>query len=115
MKRREFVVTSSFGLVAMASGVMGQDKKKYVCPPCGCGHDGEVHDETGQCPSCGMALVEKTAAMSEITAIPNFLKLNEQVWTGGQPTMEHLSKLKEGGVKVILNLRPHAEHNGGRE
>jgi uncharacterized protein (TIGR01244 family) len=115
MNRREFVLAGSFGLTALAAGVIAQDKKQYVCPPCGCSHDGEVHNEPGRCPACDMEFVEKTAAMSELTAIPAFLKLNDQVWTGGQPTMEHLSKLKEGGVKVILNLRPHSEHNGSRE
>lgn len=115
MKRREFVIASSFGLTVLASGAMGQGKKQYVCPPCGCSHDGEVHAEPGNCPACNMALVEKTPAMSELTAIPNFLKLSDQVWTGGQPTMEHLSKLKEGGIKVVINLRPHSEYDGGRE
>jgi uncharacterized protein (TIGR01244 family) len=115
MKRRDFVVAGSFGLAAFASGVGAQDKKQYVCPPCGCSHDGEVHAEPGKCPVCDMTLVEKTPAMSEVTAIPSFLKLNDNVWTGGQPTMEHLGKLKEGGMKVIINLRPHSEHDGGRE
>ncbi len=115
MNRREFVVAGSFGLAALAFNAAGQDKKQYVCPPCGCNHDGEVHHEPGKCPVCNMELIEKTAAMSELTGIPNFLKLNNQVWTGGQPTMEHLSKLKEAGVKVIINLRPHGEHNGAVE
>lgn len=115
MKRREFVVASSFGLTLFVSGAIGQDKKQYVCPPCGCSHDGEVHTEPGKCPACNMDLVEKTPAMSELTAIPGFLKLNDQVWTGGQPTMEHLSKLKDSGIKVVINLRPHSEYNGGRE
>jgi uncharacterized protein (TIGR01244 family) len=62
-----------------------------------------------------MVMIEKTAAMSEITGIPNFLKLTDQVWTGGQPWQEHLPKLKEAGVKVIINLRPHDEYEGARE
>jgi uncharacterized protein (TIGR01244 family) len=115
MKRREFVVVGSCGLAALASGAIAQEKKQYVCPPCGCSQDGEVHDEPGSCSDCNMALVEKTPAMSELTAIPKFLKLNDRVWTGGQPTMEHLAKLKEGGIKIVLNLRPHSEHSGARE
>ena len=115
MKRREFVIASSVGLVAFAGGIAAQDKKQYICPPCGCSHDGEAHDEPGACPACNMTLVEKTPAMSELTAIPNFLKLNEQVWTGGQPTIEHLAKLKEGGVKVVISLRPPNEYNDARE
>ncbi len=115
MKRREFVIAGSFGLASLALATTAQDKTQYVCPPCGCSHDGEVHNEPGKCPVCNMELIEKTGAMSELTGIPSFLKLNGQVWTGGQPTMEHLSKLKEAGIKVIINLRPHGEHNGARE
>ena len=43
------------------------------------------------------------------------MKLNDQVWTGGQPTLEHLAKLKEGGVKVVISLRPPNEYNDTRE
>jgi len=114
MNRREFVAAGSFGVAAMVFGAAAQDKKQYVCPPCGCGHDGEVHNQPGTCPVCSMPLVEKTVA-NDLAGIPNFLKLNNQVWTGGQPTIEHLLKLKEAGVKVIINLRPHGEHNGDVE
>jgi uncharacterized protein (TIGR01244 family) len=62
-----------------------------------------------------MVLIEKTAAMSELTGIPNFLKLTDQVWTGGQPWPEHFPKLKEAGVKVIINLRPPTEQEGVHE
>lgn len=115
MNRREFVVAGSFTLATLALNVAAQEKKQYVCTPCGCSHDGEVHNEPGSCPVCHMPLIEKTAAMSELTGIPHFLKLSDQVWTGGQPWLEHLSKLKEAGVKVIINLRPHSEWNGERE
>ncbi len=102
-----------FNLSSLAS----QDtaKKQYVCPPCGCDKDNEVHDKPGACPACNMALVEKTAQQQELATIPNFLRLNKQVWTGGQPTLDHMAKLKEEGIKVIINLRPHSEHTGERE
>ena len=115
MNRREFVVAGSFSLAALAINASAQDKKQYVCPPCGCSHDGVAHNEPGNCPVCNMELIEKTAAMSELTGIPRFLKLTDQVWTGGQPWPEHLLKLKEAGVKVVINLRPHAENDGARE
>src|SRR5688572_19417691 len=115
MNRREFVVASSLTVATLALNVPAQEKKQYVCPPCGCSHDGEVHNEPGTCPVCNMTLIEKTAAMSELTGIPNFLKLTDQVWTGGQPWLEHLSKLKDAGIKVVINLRAHAEHQGARE
>lgn len=115
MNRREFVVAGSFTLATLAIRTSGQEKKQYVCPPCGCSNDGTPHNEPGNCPACDMVLVEKTPAMSELTGIPRFLKLTDQVWTGGQPWPEHLSKLKDAGVKVVINLRAHSEHQGGRE
>jgi uncharacterized protein (TIGR01244 family) len=62
-----------------------------------------------------MVLIEKTAAMSELTGIPRFMKLSDNVWTGGQPWLEHFPKLKDAGIKVIINLRPHVEYEGQRE
>ncbi|HEX3248404.1 MAG TPA: heavy metal-binding domain-containing protein [Pyrinomonadaceae bacterium] len=115
MNRREFVVAGSFTLATLAISASAQEKKQYVCPPCGCSHDGEAHNEPGNCPACNMTMIEKTPAMSELTGIPHFLKLNDQVWTGGQPWLEHFPKLKEAGIKVVINLRQHAEWNGDRE
>jgi protein tyrosine phosphatase (PTP) superfamily phosphohydrolase (DUF442 family) len=57
-----------------------------------------------------MGLVDR-AALNELTGIPNFKKTTTQVWTGGQPSMDHLMKLKDAGVKVIINLRSHSESN----
>ena len=115
MNRREFVVAGSFTLATLAFTASAQEKKQYVCPPCGCSNDGTSHNEPGNCPACNMVLIEKTAAMSELTGIPRFLKLSDNVWTGGQPWLEHLPKLKDAGIKVIINLRPHVEYQGGRE
>ncbi len=115
MNRREFVVAGSFTLATFALCAGAQEKKQYVCPPCGCSNDGTAHNEPGNCPACNMVLIEKTAAMSEITGIPQFLKVTDQVWTGGQPWLEHLPKLKDAGIKVVLNLRPHTEYEGVRE
>src|ERR1044071_8172611 len=109
MNRREFVAAGSFTLATLALRTAAQEKKQYVCPPCGCSSDGVAFNAPGNCPACNMVLIEKTAAMSEIAGIPNFLKLTDQVWTGGQPWPEHWPMLKAAGVKVIINLRPHAE------
>jgi len=115
MNRREFVVAGSLTLATLTVIKAAQEKKQYVCPPCGCSNDGTPHDAPGNCPACNMVMIEKTAAMSELTGIPHFLKLTDQVWTGGQPWLEHYPKLKEAGIKVIINLRPHAEYQGERE
>ena len=115
MNRREFVVAGSLTLATLTVIKAAQEKKQYVCPPCGCSNDGTPHDAPGNCPACNMVMIEKTAAMSELTGIPHFLKLTDQVWTGGQPWLEHYPKLKDAGIKVIINLRPHAEYQGERE
>lgn len=118
MKRRDFAVSGLCGLATLAVGASsynGQAKKQYVCPPCGCARDNETFEQAGTCPACGMALVEKSADQISLTTIPAFLKLTDQVWTGGQPTLEHLAKLKAEGVDIIINLRPASEHTGEQE
>ena len=115
MNRREFVVASSLTIATLALTTAAQEKKQYVCPPCGCSNDGKASNDPGNCSACGMAMIEKTAAMSELTGIPRFLKVTDQVWTGGQPWDEHYPKLKDAGIKVVINLRPHAEYQGERE
>ena len=42
--------------------------------------------------------------------IRNFLRVNKDFCTGGQPKLEHLEKLKAEGVKSIINLRQPSEH-----
>jgi uncharacterized protein (TIGR01244 family) len=91
------------------------DKKAYVCPPCGCGQDEEVFAQSGNCPDCNMALIEKTAAMDEVTGIRRFFRVDKDVCTGGQPKLVHLEKLKADGVKTIINLRPPIEHAAAKE
>ena len=47
--------------------------------------------------------------------IRNFLRVNDQFCTGGQPRMEHLEMLKKDGVKAIINLRQPTEHRADEE
>jgi uncharacterized protein (TIGR01244 family) len=47
--------------------------------------------------------------------IRNFLRVNESFCTGGQPRLEHLEKLKNDGVKAIINLRQPSEHRAAEE
>ena len=55
------------------------------------------------------------AAQEEIPPIRNFLRINDQFCTGGQPRLEHLQKLKDEGVKAIINLRQPSEHRAAEE
>jgi uncharacterized protein (TIGR01244 family) len=52
---------------------------------------------------------------SEFPTIPNFMRVSDQVWVGGQPSMEDLSQLKAKGIRAIVNLRHPAEHNAAEE
>ena len=45
------------------------------------------------------------AAQGEAPPIRNFLRVNKEFCTGGQPRNEHLAKLKEEGVRAVINLR----------
>ena len=54
-------------------------------------------------------------AQQEASSIKNFFRVNEQICTGGQPTMEELEKLKAEGVKAIINLRMPTEYNSEEE
>src|SRR5713226_4096194 len=51
----------------------------------------------------------------EYAGIKNFLRVNQQICTGGQPTMDDLVKMKAEGVKAIINLRQPAEYNAEEE
>lgn len=54
-------------------------------------------------------------AQQEVPPIRNFVRVNDQFCTGGQPRLEHLQQLKDEGVKAIINLRPPAEHRAAEE
>ena len=54
-------------------------------------------------------------AQGQAPDIRNFLRVNDQFCTGGQPTNEALAKLKGDGIKTVINLRPPAEHQAAEE
>jgi outer membrane protein assembly factor BamB/protein tyrosine phosphatase (PTP) superfamily phosphohydrolase (DUF442 family) len=62
-----------------------------------------------------LLLATAISAQQEAGPIRNFLRVNDQFCTGGQPRPEHLQRLKEEGVKAIINLRPPAEHRAAEE
>lgn len=55
------------------------------------------------------------AQQQEATPIRNFLRVNKEFCTGGQPRLEHLEQLKAEGVKAIINLRQPTEHRAAEE
>lgn len=52
---------------------------------------------------------------SDLPPIRNFLRINQEFCTGGQPRLEHFEKLKAEGVKAVLNLRTPGEHRAEEE
>ena len=57
----------------------------------------------------------QSASNADLSSIRNFLRVNESFCTGGQPSMEQMAKLKDEGVRVIINLRMPGEHNAAEE
>jgi outer membrane protein assembly factor BamB len=59
--------------------------------------------------------VSAVPAQEDTSSIRNFLRVNKDFCTGGQPRLEHLEKLKADGIKAIINLRQPSEHRAGEE
>jgi protein tyrosine phosphatase (PTP) superfamily phosphohydrolase (DUF442 family) len=55
------------------------------------------------------------AAQTDNPPIRNFLQINKDFCSGGQPRMEHLAKLKADGITTIINLRTPSEHRAAEE
>ena len=47
--------------------------------------------------------------------IRNFLRVNAEFCTAGQPTLDQLSRIKAEGIRTVLNLRPVGEHDAAGE
>jgi uncharacterized protein (TIGR01244 family) len=57
----------------------------------------------------------RAASLQDSPPIRNFLQVNKEFCTGGQPRLEHFEKLKADGVKAVLNLRTPGEHRAEEE
>jgi uncharacterized protein (TIGR01244 family) len=55
------------------------------------------------------------AAQDPVPPIRNFLRIDSNFCTGGQPRLEHLDQLKAEGVKAVINLRQPSEHRAAEE
>jgi uncharacterized protein (TIGR01244 family) len=62
-----------------------------------------------------LGMVNRSAGQDQPPGIRNFLRVNDQFCTGGQPRLEQLEQLKASGVKAILNLRTPGEHRADEE
>jgi protein tyrosine phosphatase (PTP) superfamily phosphohydrolase (DUF442 family) len=57
--------------------------------------------------ACAACMFGQQGAQS----IQNFLRVNTEICTGGQPTMDQLAALKAEGVTTIINLRTPQEYD----
>jgi len=62
-----------------------------------------------------LLVLGSTAFAQQDTGIRNFLWVNSQFCTAGQPTLEQLTGLRDQGVRAVLNLRPAAEFDATTE
>ena len=53
--------------------------------------------------------------IQDATPIRNFLRIDSNFCTGGQPTMQALERLKSEGITTIVNLRTPEEYNAAQE
>lgn len=63
----------------------------------------------------GAIFLSASAVAAQEDSIKNFFRVNEEFCTGGQPSLEHLEKLKADGVKAIINLRQPSEYAAAEE
>jgi uncharacterized protein (TIGR01244 family) len=64
------------------------------------------------------ACITATAAMGAtplVEGLPNFQKVNDSVYRGGQPTSDGFKKLAALGVKTVIDLRLADEHSQADE
>ena len=62
----------------------------------------------------GLALAQQ-APPQDFSSIINFLRVNKEICTGGQPSIDDLAKMKAEGVRAIINLRRPTEYNAEEE
>jgi uncharacterized protein (TIGR01244 family) len=65
----------------------------------------------------GLALAGSVLASQDQAApdIRAFMQITPEFCSAGQPRPEHFAELKTRGVKMVLNLRPPAEHRAEEE
>jgi protein tyrosine phosphatase (PTP) superfamily phosphohydrolase (DUF442 family) len=60
-------------------------------------------------------MARQTDSAGDLSSIRNFLRVNSDFCTGGQPRLDHLELLKAQGIKAIINLRTPEEHRAAEE
>ena len=82
-------------------------KKVYVCPDCGCAADNRTFDKPGNCPECGMALIEKNDNKEQRPSVAILLFDNAEVIDYAGPW----EVFGEAGFKVFTVAEKRAPIN----
>jgi rhodanese-related sulfurtransferase len=85
-------------IALVATSFVANQKKEYVCTPCGRECDHTVYDKPGTCSACGMKLVEKSSV--------KFKELSFE---------EVCARLKANPKAVLLDVRTPGEFNGSSD
>lgn len=62
----------------------------------------------------GLALAQQ-APPQDFSSITNFLRVNKEIYTGGQPSLDDLARLRAEGVRAVINLRQPTEFDAAAE
>jgi uncharacterized protein (TIGR01244 family) len=84
-------------------------------PTPGC-NNRKVNDATlARLMAAALLAVPVTAASLQAPGVPNFHKVNEHVYRGGQPSEAGWASLTKVGIKTVIDLRVAAEHSIAQE
>ncbi|SRR5579883_1004805 len=62
-----------------------------------------------------VALLAAAPAFAQVSGVPNFHKVNDLVYRGGQPSRAGFHNLAALGVKTVIDLRQAGEHSRADE
>lgn len=62
-----------------------------------------------------VALLFAGASFGQVTGVPNFHKVNDLLYRGGQPTQDGFKNLSSAGIKTVIDLREVGEHSQADE
>jgi len=87
-----------------------------VNAPCGgCNNKKVQGAKSAHLLAAALAALPVLAAAPEAPGVPNFHKVNEHVYRGGQPSEAGWASLARMGVKTVVDLRVAGEHSIAQE
>jgi uncharacterized protein (TIGR01244 family) len=66
-------------------------------------------------PSAAIFIIASAAGAASFDGVPNFQKVNDRVYRGGQPTSGGFKNLAQLGIRTVIDLREPGEHSQPEE